>query len=165
MVGLSAFSDHVEYSIRVSDCNANGIYLEAADLAYIVRVIVGDASPYPKPDPDAAAALSFQNDIVTLESSENVGVVLLVFHVDGQTPTPTILADDMDMKYVFNGNELRVLIYNIGSESIPEGQTDILLYQGTAELVDAEVAAYTGFNIPIIGMPKVLITVDGNLRK
>lgn len=165
LYGLDAFEGHVEYSIEASDCNANGIYLEAADLAYLVRVIVGDALPYPKPDPDPTAVLSFQDYIVTLESTDDVGVVLLVFNVAHPAATPTLLADDMDMKYALNGDELRVLIFNIGSELIPLGQTDILSYQGPATLVDAEVAAYVGVDIPVSIVAAVSKTGPRNTRK
>ncbi len=167
MFGLSAFGDYAECSIRASDCNVNGIYLETADLAYLVRIIIGDALPFPDPNPDAFAALSFRYGIVTLESTDDVGVVLLEFNVSGQTATPTLLADDMDIKYVMNGDELRVLIYNIGSGSIPLGQTDILSYQGMAELIDAEVAAYTGYTIPVIGFPAARreYNNDGSTKK
>jgi len=152
--GLGAFGTHVDCSVEASDCNFNGVHLELADLSYLVRVIVGDALPNPEPTPDAEATLSLRNDTVSLESSDDVGAVLLVFNFDGAfAPIPALLTSDMDMKYGDHGNELRVLIYNIGSDFIPEGRTDILSIRGTVELIEAEAAAYEGFDIPVISLP------------
>jgi energy-coupling factor transport system permease protein len=47
--GLMAFGTHAEASIAASDANADGVALSVADLVYLIRVVVGDASPYPKP--------------------------------------------------------------------------------------------------------------------
>jgi hypothetical protein len=110
--GLSAFGDHVEASIAASDANADGITLSVADLVYLVRVVQGDAMPYPKPGPDALAMLTQQGDVVKMDASLDIGAVLLVFEAD-ENATPQI-GVNMDMKYSQSGNELRVLIYDIG---------------------------------------------------
>jgi hypothetical protein len=144
--GLSAFGSHVEASIAASDVNADGLTLSVADLVYLVRVIVGDANPYPKPMPDAQAVVSAQGGAVTVDAPLNLGAALLTFHVNGEIGTP-VLGVDMDMKYARSGDELRVLIYNIGSKAIPAGENLLVTVPGNVELTGAEVASYEGFTV------------------
>jgi len=144
--GLSAFGSHSEASTAASDVNADGITLSVADLVYLVRVIVGDANPYPKPMPDAQALIRAQGGSVTVDAPLNLGAALLTFHVNGEIGTP-VLGVDMDMKYAREGNELRVLIYNIGSKAIPAGENLLVTVPGNVELTGAEVASYEGFTV------------------
>lgn len=144
IIGLAAFDGHIEASIAASDVNADGIALSVADLVYLVRVIVGDANPYPKPQPGAFATLTQQGDIVHMDASLDVGAVLMVFEANGVV-TPEVNVD-MDMKYSQSGNELRVLIYDIGKRGIDAGGSTLLTVPG-ATLVDAEVASYDGFTV------------------
>jgi hypothetical protein len=142
--GLKAFDDHVEASIAASDVNADGIALSVADLVYLVRVIVGDANPYPKPLPGAYATLTQHGEIVKMDASLDIGALLMVFETNGVvTPECNV---DMDMKYSQSGNELRVLIYDIGKRGIDAGESTLLTVPG-ATLVDAEVASYDGFTV------------------
>jgi hypothetical protein len=142
--GLSAFGTHVEASIAASDVNADGIALSVADLVYLVRVIIGDANPYPKPQPGAFATLTQQGNIVRMDATLDIGAVLLTFDANGSV-TPE-LGVDMDMKYAQTGNELRVLIYDIGRRGIDAGETTLLTVPG-ATLTGAEVASYDGFTV------------------
>jgi hypothetical protein len=142
--GLSAFGDHVEASIAASDANADGITLSVADLVYLVRVIQGDAMPYPKPGPGAHATLIQQGDIVKMDASLDIGAMLLVFETNS-TATP-VLNVNMDMKYSQSGDELRVLIYDIGDRGIEAGEVNLLTVSD-AKLIDAEVASYDGFTV------------------
>jgi hypothetical protein len=142
--GLSAFGTHVEASIAASDVNADGIALSVADLVYLVRVIIGDANPYPKPQPGAFATLTQQGNIVRMDATLDIGAVLLTFEANGSV-TPE-LGVDMDMKYAQTGNELRVLIYDIGRRGIDAGETTLLTVPG-ATLTGAEVVSYDGFTV------------------
>ena len=147
--GLSAFGNHIEASIAASDVNADGIALSVADLVYLVRVIVGDANPYPKPLPETPVTIMARGGMVTYDSPANIGAALLTFHVSGESgqPQPGLGAAAMDIKYSRNGDELRVLIYNIGSEMIPAGQNDLVTIPGQVELTGAEMATYDGYGI------------------
>jgi hypothetical protein len=147
--GLSAFGSHVEASIAASDVNADGIALSVADLVYLVRVIVGDANPYPKPLPETPVAISAQGGVVNYDSPVDLGAALLTFQVNGNVGTPQLGsgASGMDMKYAREGNELRVLIYNIGSEMIEAGANVLVTVPGEVELTGAEVATYDGFGV------------------
>jgi hypothetical protein len=147
--GLSAFGDHVEASIAASDVNADGIALSVADLVYLVRVIIGDANPYPKPLPEAPVTISARGGHITYDSPVELGAALLTFQVNGDVGTPQLGtgAESMDIKFAREGNELRVLIYNIGSEMIEAGEEYLVNIPGNVELTGAEVATYDGFGV------------------
>jgi hypothetical protein len=144
--GLSAFGSHVESSIAASDVNADGIALSVADLVYLVRVIVGDANPYPKPLPESPVTISAQGGMIRYNSPVDMGAALLTFQVNGEIGSPQLGsgARGMDMKYAREGDELRILVFNIGSEMITAGDNVLVTIPGEVELTGAEVATYDG---------------------
>ncbi|MFW9769982.1 MAG: FlgD immunoglobulin-like domain containing protein, partial [Candidatus Thorarchaeota archaeon] len=144
--GLAAFGDHIDASISASDVNADGISLSVADLVYLVRVVVGDAQPYPKPQPGAYVTLAEQGGQVTVDASLDLGAILLTFDVRGEIGTP-VLNVDMDMKYTRDGDELRVLIYDIGKRSIEAGAQSLVTVPGDVTLIDAEASSYDGATV------------------
>jgi hypothetical protein len=147
--GLSAFGDHVEASIAASDVNADGIVLSVADLVYLTRVIIGDAPPYPKPLPETPVTISARGGVVNYNSPVEMGAALLTFSVNGDIGAPQLGpgAASMDIKYAREGNELRVLVYNIGSEAIAAGENVLVTVPGNVELTGAEVATYDGLGL------------------
>jgi hypothetical protein len=147
--GLSAFGSHIEASIAASDVNADGIALSVADLVYQIRVIIGDAMPYDKPMPGASVALNAQGGTVTYEAPVNIGAALLTFQVNGEIGTPVLGAGaaNMDIKSAREGNELRVLIYNIGSNYIAAGENVLVTVPGDVTLTGAEVASFQGYGV------------------
>ncbi len=150
--GLNAFGSHVEASIAASDINADGTSISVADLVYLVRVISGDCAPYPKQSPVSTFAATVRSAdgeaIVDYESGVSAGAVLLVFTVDGSVGAPVLRAGagDMDMIYGANGNELRVLVYDIGPGSIPAGEGELVAVpiDGSIELTEIEASDYYG---------------------
>jgi hypothetical protein len=151
--GLSAFGDHVEASIAASDVNADGITLSVADLVYLVRVIQGDASPYPKPEPGADNIVIETQQLhgqMTVGYSVNteVGAALLRFAFNGNIGTPILGngAADMELKYSVNGNELIVLVFDIGPDAIAAGENVLVTIpvDGSISLEEAEVADFYG---------------------
>jgi hypothetical protein len=150
--GLSAFGDHIEASIAASDVNADGITLSVADIVYLMRVITGDAPPYPKPIPtgdfDVTTLVADDNMTVSYNSSDRAGAVLLIFNFEGSVGNPTAVsgAAGMDIKYGIDGNELRVLVYSLGTEGVASGQHDLLTIpvEGTMTLIGVEAADYFG---------------------
>jgi hypothetical protein len=146
--GLSAFMDHVEASIAASDVNADGITLSVADLVYLVRVLQGDAPPYPKADPGANSIAIHTQQLgqqmtVGYTAENDVGAVLLRFEINGEIGTPILGAGagNMDLKYSVNGSELNVLIYNIGDEAIKAGENVLVTIPINGEMTLTEVDA------------------------
>ena len=129
--------------------NADGIALSVADLVYQVRVIIGDANPYPKPVPNPEVELVLTGNEVTYSASVDMGAALLTFQVNGDIGTPELGsgASTMDLKYALEGNELRLQVYNIRTEMITAGENVLVTVPGNVELIDAEVASYDGFGL------------------
>ncbi|MFW9842580.1 MAG: FlgD immunoglobulin-like domain containing protein, partial [Candidatus Thorarchaeota archaeon] len=155
--GLSAFSISVAGQIAASDVNADGITLSIGDLVYLIRVIVGDAPPYPKPriEDEVLAATCTQRAgeaSVRIESTGDIGGVLMVFdgeNIESVIPTPGDDAGNMEMKYGWLAGNLRVLLYSMKpGGKIPSGTAELVRLQlpadGTVELVEIEMADYYG---------------------
>jgi hypothetical protein len=143
IVGMTAFGTHGAGSTAASDVNADGTPLTVADLVYLVRVIIGDALPYPKPVPGSMFNAVAQGDKVMINTTEDAGAALFVFTVNGTVGTPTI-NNGMDIISNLDNNELRVLVYNIGSEAISNGSELTIPVSGSVELVEVEAATYGG---------------------
>jgi len=109
--GLAAFTGNVEGSIAASDTNKDGITLSVADLVYLIRVIVGDALPYAKVEP-VAANVTYGNSTFGVDLDMGAAHVVIEGNV-----TPILLADNMDMKVGFNGQNTNVLVYSLTGES------------------------------------------------
>jgi hypothetical protein len=48
LIGLPAFYGHPEGSIAASDTNADGLPLTVGDLVYLIQVVIGEISPFPR---------------------------------------------------------------------------------------------------------------------
>lgn len=149
--GLGVFDDHVDASIAASDANANGVTLEVGDLVYLIRVIVGDAMPYPdlQPVPDVTVGLSMKKGRVSVNTPVDIGAILLVFNLGGEIGAPESMMPEMEMKYSIYSSEMRVLIYDIGADYIPAGRVEILNVPASARLTGAEAATFEGVNVDV----------------
>lgn len=149
--GLTAFDGHVDASIAASDANADGVVLSVADLVYLIRVVVGDASPYPKPI-SGSETITLNTQVmdnqmtVRYDASTDAGAALLIFTVNGTVGQPVVNVPGMQAVYGLNGSELRVLVYDIGKNKIPAGDNTLLTIPvtGSLTLTGAEVADYYG---------------------
>jgi len=148
--GLGAFGGHTEYSIAASDVNYDGSVLTVADLVYLIRVIQGDAVAYAKKSTFDNFGVQTQllNDQMTVNYSAdvNTGAALLVFNLNGTVGTPTVNVPGMEIAYGVQGNELRVLVYNIGPHAITAGSGALLTIPvtGSLDLREVEAADFSG---------------------
>jgi hypothetical protein len=146
IMGVTAFGETAEASIAASDVNSDGIALSVADLVYLIRVIVGDALPYPKPVPGSSFAVTTQvlngQMSVNYNATSEVGAVLLTFSGSVGTPVLGNGAQSMDVVY----SDTKVLVYNIGHNAIAAGDNVLLTVpvDGSVELVGVEAADYNG---------------------
>jgi len=143
--GLAAFGTHVDGSVAASDTDANGIPLSVADLVYLIRVVVGDAQPFPKLDPEAA---TYAHDLETgaLSVDTDMGAAFLV--VSGDV-VPSLLADNMEMAYRFDGVNTNVLVYSIEAGGAFNG--DFIVVDG--DIVSIEMATYDGAPVAAKAVP------------
>ncbi len=155
--GLSAFTISVAGQIAASDVNADGMTLSIADLVYLIRVIIGDAPPYPKKliNSDPVIGICSQTGskaTVSLDSEHDVGAALLIFNCEGGTPNEPVLAEaaeGMEIKSGWLNDEFRVLVYSFEAGAmIKAGTSDLVNISmsegGTIELVELDVADYYG---------------------
>jgi hypothetical protein len=141
--GLSAFKISVPAQLAATDVNNDGIQGTVGDLVYLIRVITGDALPYAKLAPFVDdATVSFDGNLVTAHADRNLGAVLLTFKVDGEYQLTNLTS--MTVVDVVTNGELRVLAYDLSTNSIPAGKTPLLQIEGDVELIEAEIADYHG---------------------
>ena len=122
-----------------------------ADLVYLIRVIQGDALPYPKLTPNAESVTVLTQQMgrtMTVKySGVEAGAALFVFNLEGTvTGQPAILesAEGMELAYNVTDNELRVLVYNIGPNAIHAGDILSIPVDGKLELMETEIADFNG---------------------
>jgi hypothetical protein len=140
--GSSAFTINFEGQKAATEVNGDGIALTVADLVYLIRVIVGDAQPMPKINPNAFADFKVQGETISVETNVDLGAALFVFN--GQvTPTLAPEASHMELRFDHVGNTTRALVYSTkAGDAISSGQ--VLHVDGEATLASVETAEYRG---------------------
>lgn len=145
LYGLIAFQVNLEAQIAASDVNNDGLTLTVRDLAYLLRIIIGDALPFPKPVGGTApgdTALFIQDTgahTVTMSYPDSLVEILLLFN--GQiTPSNTDSTVSIGYQNEYAG-QTRVLIspplWNYPLSGINSGE--LFSYTGEGTLVSAEV--------------------------
>jgi hypothetical protein len=135
--GLNVFKINQLAQIAATDVNADGLTLSVADLVYLVRIITGDASPYPKVVTSVQATYVHGSDgIMRVSNDVTMGAAFVVVRGD---VTPELLAPDMEMKYAFDGEQTRILVYSLEGH----GFTGEFLHVN-GEVVSVEMATYEG---------------------
>jgi len=155
--GMRAFTISPAGQIAASDVNADGMTLSVADLVYLIRVIIGDANPYPKPiingEPVIGSCTRSGSEIgVTLASNYDIGAALMVFDCDRRDIGEVRLAyenEHMEIKSGWLDGQLRVLVYSFEPGSkIEAGRTDVINIAVPEdchlELAELELADYYG---------------------
>jgi hypothetical protein len=138
--GLGVFT-YTEGSIAASDVNADGRVLTVGDLVYLVRIITGDALPYPKLSPFASSVTIEQGSVVTTNSQSSIGAALFVFNGEGEA---NLLVDGMKMESSVVDGQLRVLVWSDDTHQIPAGEQNLISVNGDLSIVEAEVSDYYG---------------------
>ncbi|MEW6050611.1 MAG: T9SS type A sorting domain-containing protein [Candidatus Zixiibacteriota bacterium] len=140
--GLGAFTINVNGQIAASDVNADGISLSVADLVYLVRVIVGDANPYPKINP-VAVNYAVNNGVISVDGE--MGGAFVVLEGNVAISDNDLLSHGMTMKSEFDGVNTRVIIYPpFEGVSRTAGFTGDFLNVRDANIVSLELATIDG---------------------
>ena len=127
--GLNAFG-YVDGAIAASDVNADGMTLTVADLVYLIRVIIGDAFPYPKVISTVSAEYWVENGVLSVD--REMGAIYLELDRNADV---VLLAEGMEMK-ADNG---KVIVYSLEGNAV-SGQ--VLRTDG--KIVNIEMAAKDG---------------------
>jgi len=107
--GILVFNVNIDGQIAASDVNADGITLSVADLVYLIRIIVGDALPYPKLTPVEVDA-DLGDGVLSADGEMGAAHVVVENSI-----TPVLLAESMEMKYHYDAeqNLTRILVYSM----------------------------------------------------
>jgi hypothetical protein len=161
LYGIGVFDIAPDGQIAASDVNNDGIVLSVGDLVYLIRIITGDALPYPKLAPFAdKVQVNVVDGAVATDASSDLGAVYAVFAVDGVVD----VVNHTDMELISNveNGELRVLVYS-GTKDLtnrlPAGVNELFTVAGDAELVKVEVADYNG-NLLTANVNKTALPTD-----
>ena len=134
-----------EAQIAASDANQDGTPLSVGDLVYLLRVVVGDALPFPKLAAfSATAEVAIQNGTLSTISSDAIGAMYLTYDIEGAVSVTSNTT--MKVDYAERDGKLHVLVWaglDNMSNSIPYGTNELLTVTG-AELSSVEVADYFG---------------------
>ncbi len=143
--GLGVFTKNMAAQVAQSDANNDSFVLTTGDLAYLLRVILGDALPFPKLHPFAVTAqVDALGGIVTIDSPDPIAAVHMTFNVPEE-----IFIDNytqLQLNYAVRDGKLHVLLWP-GIErfdaSIPAGINEIIKVHG-ATLDSIEISDYHG---------------------
>lgn len=142
--GLSVFTVNTQGQIAASDVNKDGLTLSVADMVYLIRVIVGDAPEYPKINPANPPTVEFSVSDYQLainSTTDKIGAISLVLEGNAQ-PSLHPDASNMELRYNFDGENTRVLVYNLeGTGYLTEGT--VLLLNG-ADVKSVEAGSFNG---------------------
>ncbi len=107
--GIGVFHINLQGQIAATDVNNDGLTLSVADLVYLIRVIQGDALPYPKLAP---ASITYTADGGNVVVNGTVGAALVTYQGD---VTPVLHADNMELKYAFDreANVTHALVFSM----------------------------------------------------
>jgi len=142
IMGLDVFKVNVDGQVAATDVNADGLTLSVADLVYLIRVIVGDAVAYDKLS-TVSANYTIDNGVVNVD--QEMGGAFLTVSGDA---VPTLLADNMEMKYASDGNVTRILVSSFDGNTFTG---DFLQVNG--QVLSIELAAANGTVATATQMP------------
>jgi len=143
--GLGVFTINVEGQIAATDVNADGLALSVADLVYLIRVVVGDALPYPKLDPNKSAEvqLALIDGVLEIQRTDyEIGAIALILEGEA-VPELHPEAKGMELRYSFDGTDTRVLVYNSQAAAALSGGK-VLRIGGAARIKTIDLGAFNG---------------------
>jgi hypothetical protein len=145
LYGIVVFDIAVDGQIAATDVNNDGIPVSVGDLVYLIRIITGDALPFPKLAPFASNTdVDVVNGQVSTNSSENIGALYMTFAADGDYQV--ISHTDMEVLHNQRDGLVHVLVYSgldNSTNSLLAGENDVVTVIG-GELVDIQISDYQG---------------------
>jgi len=159
--GLAAFTINVEGQIAATEVNGDGVPLTLGDLVFLIRIICGDAIPYPK------ETAPIKIDMITCETisiGTEIGAALFIF--DGCVElTKADGASEMELKYDHVDGETRALLYSFEKDVTAIG--DLIHYEGCGELIKTEFVDYYGRPIQATAVDiqdEILVPIDFGIK-
>ncbi len=115
LYGTSVFTVNRDGQTAASDVNADGKTLTVADLVYLVRILIGDAQPYPRDigPIDITPIYPTVTRVIkdgTLNLNKVMGAMSIV--IDGDV-TYELLDTNMTIRSNFDGTNTHIIMYSI----------------------------------------------------
>ncbi len=131
------------------DINNDGLPLTIGDLIYRLRIIWGDALPYPKLTPlSDTVQVRIINNILTTDCRDSIGGVFAVFESSDSTDSVTILLENqMEVLQHWSDDVLRVVTYpgfRKMTNFIAPGRPKLFEIPKGATLMSIQVCDYDG---------------------
>lgn len=145
--GLGVFTVNVQGQIAASDINADGLALSVADLVYLIRIVIGDALPYAKLAPVAVGYTHNSTGVMSVKDNVQIGAAFVV--VAGEV-TPTLLANEMEMKYAYDGSNTRILVWSSEAHSFTGDFMNV-----SGHIVSIDMATFEGQPVSLEVLPTV----------
>lgn len=151
--GISVFTISRAAQSAASDINADGKTLTVGDLVYLMRIIIGDALPYPKLSPfrdGASVRLQQTGNTATLISdcAAPIGGMYLQLKSNGVAPldiTKGLALSNVEVQSTVDGDLVNLIIYSKNKGAcIPAGESELLTLNGACEIVHLEACDYDG---------------------
>ncbi len=132
----------IEAATAASDVNVDGLTLTVADLVYLIRVVIGDAFPYPKTVP---VDVAYTNASGVLSVNAPVAAAFVI----SEGAEPVLLADNMEIKTANVDGVWRTIIFSTEQGATFEGA--FLNTNGRVNYI--EMATYDGAPVRNLEMP------------
>ncbi len=146
LVGDSALSGLSLNCISETDVNQDNARLTVADLAFAIRIVVGDAIPITRLAPyHASVVFDFESGTVTSSAVDSLSAIALTFIADSTTTIAN--NSNLDMLINYRDRRLHVLLYtgyNDMMKFINPGSHDLVTLTGAATLTIIQVSDYNG---------------------
>jgi hypothetical protein len=156
LYGLGVFEIDLMGQIKASDVNADGQTLTLRDMAYLWRVIIGHALPYPK---SSGAAVGDTAVLIQDTGTQEVSLaypdsLLHMFLLFNGEITPSESDTTFDVNYVHVEGHTRILVTTVWPIEWPPENMGIFSgllfsYTGSGELVTVEVADWQDGIVPV----------------
>jgi hypothetical protein len=158
--GLNAFANlpganATAAAIAASDANNDGLTLTVADLVYLIRVVVGDAVPYPDSPIGKLDAVSA--NLATINGNlaiPDVEIAAAYVELKGDVAV-TLLASNMAMESNFDGTVTKVLVFppfEAGENTLNTFSGEFLNV-GNASIVATEIVTPAGALVEVDVLP------------
>jgi hypothetical protein len=168
--GYGVFDINPAGQVAATDVNNDGRVLTVGDLVYLIRLITGDALPYPKLSPFEQSTsvnmlINHSAVAVSTDSESDIGAGYFEFEYSGyEIGEPHLIngASDMTLKYNDEDGVLKVLVYSMEKDiRIASGAENIFVIPvsgaGTIEMTQTELSDYYGNLLTVTkGEPPIL---------
>lgn len=140
--GDSAFTINLNGQLAATNVNGDTAQATIEDFIYMLRIITGDALPSTQIQHflDTATIRQHENTII-IECDTAIGAIWLVLNDSTEL---TLLAEYMDILYDHIDSKSKILIYELGTGSIPSGNNELLRSDHDAEIIHFEAVDYYG---------------------